>query len=200
MPRNPLIALLLLALVACSRSAEQVPATLGALPDFQLVDQNSAEFTASDLDGSVWVTNFIFTSCQSTCPRLTGLMRDLQGDLKGSTDAVRFLSISVDPENDKPETLKAYAQKYGADESNWTFLTGEKPAVHELVNGFRVALEEPKKKDHAQHEKHEQPMDIIHTNHFVLLDKNRHIRGYYRSDRTGLSSLEKDARALLAQR
>ncbi len=195
-----LLAALLLVAVGCSRSPAKAPEALGALPEFELVDQNSVKFSASDLDGSIWVTDFIFTSCQSTCPRLTGLMRDLQGKLSTETDGVRFLSISVDPENDTPEALKAYAEKYGADQASWSFLTGDKPAVHGLVNGFRVAIQEPAHTGDGPHSQHEKPIDIIHSNHFVLLDKSRHIRGYYRTDRTGLRALEKDARALLAQR
>lgn len=191
---------LLVALVGCSRSPAQAPEPLGALPEFELVDQHSAKFSASDLDGSIWVTDFIFTSCQSTCPRLTGLMRDLQGKLETDTDGVRFLSISVDPENDTPDTLKAYADKHGANQASWSFLTGDKSAVYELVQGFRVAIEEPERKGDGEHGKHQKPVDIIHSNHFVLLDNSRHIRGYYRTDRTGLKALEKDARALLAQR
>lgn len=186
----------LLLAVGCSRSSEQTPVTLGVLPEFALVDQNEAEFAATDLDGSVWVTNFIFTSCQTRCPRLTGLMRGLQTDLKSQGSDVHFLSVSVDPETDTPAALKAYAEKYGADQTNWTFLTGDKAAVHELMAGFRVALEEP---EHKGHDMHEKP-DIIHSNHFVLLDKSRQIRGYYRTDHAGLKQLGKDAKLLVAQR
>ena len=101
---------------------EQLPRH-GSIAPFELTDSLNKKFSLGDLQGKVWVADFMFTTCSDICPMLTKNMRALYKYFN-SDDAVRFVSISVNPENDSPEVLKNYAQKNGADPRRWIFLTG----------------------------------------------------------------------------
>jgi len=156
------------------------------LPEFDLVDQKGRHLHRADLQGKVWVTDFFFTTCTSVCPKLTKTMSSLAGDL---TEAdVRFVSVTVDPENDTPEKLDAYASKYGADSSRWLFLTGEPEAVQRtILRGFRMALS--KSGDG----------EIFHTERFVVVDKKGVVRGVFDATPEGLDPLKRRVRELLAE-
>src|SRR5206468_444910 len=111
---------------------------------------------------------FIFTKCAGTCPTMSHEMAGLASD--ASLKDVRFVSISVDPDNDTPAVLRDYAKKYGADAARWTFLTGTRDAVRTLAKtGFKLPVEE--QKDAA--------MPILHSSDFVLLDREGRIRGAF---------------------
>jgi len=175
--------------VGCSkRSAEDVP-VLGQLPEFSLVDQDQQAFSRESMEGSLWVSAFVFTHCRSTCPRLTAHMKGLQSRVSDVPSA-HFLSVSVDPRNDTPEVIKAYMTKNELDERNWRFVTGEEDAIrHVVVDGFRVGLgDEDSKAAGAD--------DIMHSNSFVLVDDKAQVRGYYRANNDGIGDLERDLRAL----
>lgn len=164
---------------------------LGALPAFELTDQDGAPLRASDLRGRVWIASFIFTSCATACPLLTTQMANLQRRMAGRD--VRFVSISVDPEVDTPAKLKAHAARFGADESTWRFVTGERAAVRSLVvDGFRVGLGEREALTGGGY-------DIPHALRFTLVDRAGHVRGHYPTDGDGLARLERDAVRLLAE-
>ena len=137
------------------------------------------------MKGSVWVVNFIFTSCPSVCPKLTAAMKTLHAVFAKRESAIRFLSITVDPDNDTPEVLKAYAQSHGALHDNWVFATGDANAVRKtVVKGFRLAMGDrtPVEGDGSRY-------DIAHASHFVLIDESLSIVGYYRTDPAGLRNL-----------
>lgn len=106
--------------------------------DFTLVDQDGNTVTAADLRGKPWVASFIFTRCAGACPLLAKKIYDLNKALKDVD--VRFVTITVDPEHDTVERMKAYADIYDAHPPRWLFLTGEKDEVYELIrHGFKVA-------------------------------------------------------------
>ena len=172
--------LVLLALIACGSDAPPIP-ELAPVPEFRLTDQSGAPFGLAELRGKVWVANFVFTTCPTVCPMLTTQMRNVQQRLEAQPN-VRFVSFSVDPANDTPEVLRAYAEAHDADLSSWHFLTGETEAVRAaVVEGLHVGMGE------------RQPSgDILHGTHFVLVDANGRIRGYYRNDREGLDDLVRD--------
>src|SRR5262249_20241121 len=113
-----------------------VPATpldqLGPVADFQLTERGGRTVTRADLLGKVWVAGFAFTRCTGPCPQVSGTMAKLQAELRDQPD-FRPVSVSVDPENDTPEVLKAYADRFGADPERWLFLTGPKDDVYKLV-------------------------------------------------------------------
>ncbi|MGC4092460.1 MAG: SCO family protein [Polyangiaceae bacterium] len=179
----------LLGLSACRR---QPPLPdLGLVPPFALQNQDGKGFGSSELHGRVWAAAFMFTRCPSVCPRVTRFMRKLQTSAGAEHVTLQLVSISVDPENDTPAVLKAYAQQYGAELGSWAFLTGDFEAIKRTsVEGFKLALDgraDPNQKDYG----------IIHGSHLVLVDGSAHIRGYYRSeDDVEAARLIVDARRL----
>src|SRR5207237_7654617 len=113
----------------------------GAVPSFQLVNQNGQPFGSAQLAGRVWIADFIFTSCPGPCPMISSRMSELQKPLS-NTD-VLLVSFSVDPEKDTPEVLRGYAERLHAQPDRWDFLTGPKPARYDLsVNAFKLVIGE----------------------------------------------------------
>ena len=167
---------------------------LGKVPAFSLIERTRQPFGHTDLTGSVWVANFIFTHCPGRCPLLSQRMARLQTTLRPKP--VRFLSFSVDPERDTPEVLQVYARRYRADDQRWLFLTGDRTAMYALIReGFRLGVEAlaPNDPRLTTHE------PIVHSNRFVLIDSQRRIRGYYRGDDTeSVAQLLQDVETLMA--
>jgi protein SCO1/2 len=163
---------------------------LGTVPDFAFTDQTGAPVRSSDLRGHVHIAHFIFTRCPTVCPTTTLKMQRL-GQRLADQDAVRFLSFSVDPEHDTPPVLAAFATRFRADPARWKFLTGPPAAVRAAAEeGFRIAV------DRGAALADGTP-SITHGTHFVLLDRQLRIRGYYDSDdAVRLDELAADAAAL----
>ena len=108
-------------------------------PAFSLIDQDGAPVSLEDFAGKILLLDFIYTHCPGPCPILTGIHASVQAELDASLrDRVRFVSISLDPERDTPEAMKAYAKARGADLGNWSFLTGEPEDVEEVVRSYAV--------------------------------------------------------------
>ncbi len=148
-----------------------MPPVYGRITDFKLIDQDGKNVTLKDLLGSVWVADFVFTRCAGPCPIMSSRMAELQKSLEG-VDGVRLVSVSVDPEYDRPELLRHYAKRYGARPGVWIFLTGDRKQIFEMITkDFKLGVSE------AGRNPAEQP--IIHGTHFVLVDGNGQIRGYY---------------------
>jgi protein SCO1/2 len=123
-------------------SGPRIAGALGALspaPGFQLVDQNGAPFALADLRGKRVVLDFVYTQCPGPCPILTAshvaLQRMLSAALRADT---WFVSISLDPERDTPEALRAYAEQRGADLSHWSFLSGPADRVDAVIAAYGV--------------------------------------------------------------
>src|SRR5688572_17524547 len=93
------------------------------VPDFKLVSQERKTITQRDFDGKIYVANFIFTSCQGICKKMTSQMTRVQEKFKNDP-SVKLVSYTVDPERDSVETLQQYAALYNADPTKWYFLTG----------------------------------------------------------------------------
>lgn len=157
------------------------------LPEFALKDQHGRAFTRRDLDGKVWVVDFVFTSCPTICPELTQRMAWLVGELEAEP-GVSFLSVSVDPETDTPERLVAFQKKHGRESPRWFFVTGD-PAVVEktVLEGFKMALSRGGGHGDA---------NIFHAERFLVLDKRGHVRGVFDSKGEGLVALQARAREL----
>ncbi|NVJ25206.1 SCO family protein [Myxococcus sp. AM011] len=191
-----LVAALALPLLRESRArlrARGLP-DFGALPTFRLTDQTGRPFSEADLRGAVVVADFMFTRCPTVCPLLTAKMARLQRQAREAGLAVRFVSFSVDPRYDTPERLAAYADTRHLDTSNWSLLTGELEDVETTVlEGFRVMM--GRDADAGE----DDFLSIFHGEHFVLVDADGRIRGYYRvvDDSGGLESLRRDLEALV---
>ncbi len=138
----------------------------GALPEFELTNQKGDKFGSAQLDGKIWVADFIFTSCPGPCPMISSRMGELQKPLAKSD--VHLVSFSVDPEKDTTEVLRVYAQKLNAEPERWDFLTGSKSAIYNLsARGFKLGVED------------NEPGNPVHSTRMVLVDRHRQIRGYY---------------------
>jgi protein SCO1 len=178
-----------LVLPACKRQAD-LP-SLGSVGSFALTDQAGRPFTPQTLHGKVWAAAFMFTRCPTVCPRITRRMRELQQAAGKEGVKLELVSFSVDPENDTPEVLSAYAKKYEADLLTWRFLTGDLEVVRKTSEqGFKLALD-GKATPGAEH------FGLFHGSHLVLVDGTGTIRGYYRtSEDEQMAQLLKDASAL----
>jgi protein SCO1 len=114
----------------------------GAVAPFTLAERGGGSLSLADLQGKVWVADFVFTRCGGPCPRLTRAMARLQGSFPADAP-VRLVSFTVDPSYDTPAILAEYASRFGADPARWFFLTGETSAVqHLILESFRLALKE----------------------------------------------------------
>lgn len=177
LPRIAACILLPMALIACTAhddTSTEIAAlpVLGELPEFDLVDEDGASFTREELAGELWIADFIFTRCPSTCPVQTAMMKRLQDALtsKPYWSSTRLVSFSVDPGYDTPEVLTEYAESAGAEPGKWKFVTGTRDAIWALsIDGFKLAAGEPAEGDGP----------LFHSSKFILVDAHGQIRGYY---------------------
>jgi protein SCO1/2 len=152
------------------------------LPAFQLTSQSGAPFDSKSLEGNIWVADFIFTTCPGPCPRMSAQMRGVQTAVESMRD-VKLVSFTVDPKNDTPAALAAYASRYHAEPGRWFFLTGEQSALETLCrNGFKLG---------------DVDGSLVHSTRFVLLDRHSRVRGFYSTSEDGaLGHLLHDIRTL----
>lgn len=167
---------------------------LGKVASFTLIDQTGHSYGTDQLQGKLWIANFIFTRCPSTCPIQTANMTRLQEriSLDPAWKSIRLISFSVDPEHDTSEILKLYAQKAQADTEHWRFLTGTREQIWQLSKiGFKLPVD-----DNVP----EAGVPIVHSARLVLVDRRRRIRGYYDGlTPEGLDHLKGDLKAVLAE-
>lgn len=152
-------------------------------PTYQLTDQHSQPFSSADLGGKVVLYDFIYTSCTTVCPAMTGQMIQMQRQLEARGwlgRDVELVTITFDPDRDTPERLAAYAESVNADETGWHWLTGDSLEIKQLVGGEfgvyfeQVPLDESTPADH-DHEGY----DFVHSTVFVIVDENGDIRAEY---------------------
>jgi len=152
------------------------PRVLGWISSFKLTDQNGGRFVSDRLSGKPWVANFISTRSKSVSPRQTALLKTIQDRMKGENDSggIGIVSITVDPANDTPEVLEAYAANAGADGEVWRFLTGSSEEVSGVINRetFKPAF-----KTNGSN-----PDGKVQGAHFVLVDSYQRVRGFYDSE------------------
>ena len=159
--------------------------------DFSLTNQNKENITHFDYDDHIYVADFFFTTCPSICPIMTENMVYLQSLLNDLPD-IKLLSFSVTPEIDTPEVLKAYAQQKGVNDSRWNLLTGNKKEIYNLARRSYLVVQQDGNGDEN---------DMIHTENFVLIDKQRRIRGYYDgTQRNAMDQIRADIDILLQEK
>jgi protein SCO1/2 len=163
------------------------PPVLGSVPAFALTNRDGRAVALADLEGRPWVGSFIFTRCGGACPRITEQMVRL-GALVRQSQALRRVSITVDPLFDTPPVLASYAEARGISDPEWLFLTGEAGAVEALVReGFKLGV--------GEGDTPEEP--IFHSTRLVLVDGAGRIRGYYDAfDEAAVGRLLGDLRAV----
>ncbi|MEZ0483063.1 SCO family protein [Fibrella aquatica] len=162
------------------------------VPGFSLIDQNGKVATQEITKGKIHVADFFFTRCGTICPKIQLSLSRVQEIFKERSDVV-LLSYSVDPENDKPTQLKAYADKMGAKAGVWYFLTGDKAQIYNLAQrGYFLPVV-----DHGV--SYGKPDEtFIHSEKLVLVDKEGIIRGFYDgTDKKDVERLIVEIRVLL---
>ena len=138
------------------------------ISDFKLTNQNGKEITQANYEDKIYVADFFFTTCQDICPVMTKNMYQLQEELKNDNE-ILLLSHTVIPEVDTIEQLKEYAIENKVDDSKWNLVTGDKKQIYELARKSYLAVEDSNFNE----------FDMIHTENFMLIDKEKQIRGFY---------------------
>ncbi|MEA2626579.1 MAG: hypothetical protein QOD06_2624 [Candidatus Binatota bacterium] len=147
----------------------------GVVPEFSLVERSGRPVRMADLRGTPWVASFLFTRCSGSCPTLSRELGRLERRL-GSR--ARLVSFTVDPTHDTPEILRRYAEQVGAPSSRWLFLTGDRAALHDVVQqGFRLSIAEEPSADPGE--------AVTHSSRVALVDRDGRIRGYYLTTEEG---------------
>ena len=149
------------------------------IADFELINQNGTSITQNTYADKIYVADFFFTTCPTICPIMTKNMAQIQGSILDDSD-VMLLSHSVTPDIDSVAQLKKYALEKGVVDSKWNLVTGDKKQIYELARKSYLAV----KTDGDGG-----PYDMIHTENFILVDKERRIRGFY--DGTNPEEIEK---------
>ena len=161
------------------------------LANFALTNQEGRPVSLDSLKGKIIIADFFFTHCPTICPGLTRNMKRLAESINNgkrvgdkTNKQVHFLSFSIDPERDSVERLKYWADKYQVNPEYWWLLTGKKKDIYNLIiNEMKVPAEDGQGID----------TNFMHTDHFVLIDSNRYVRGYYHGlDTAALAKLSAD--------
>lgn len=150
------------------------------IADFSFQNQNNITITQKDYENTIYVADFFFTTCPTICPIMTDNMVWLQDKIKDMPN-VKLLSFSVTPDIDTPEVLRKYADEKGVIDSKWNMVTGDKKDIYYLARQSFLAVKT---------ETSGELYDMVHTENFILVDKNGRIRGFY--DGTNLDKDKKD--------
>lgn len=183
--KNIFILLFLSAIIAfsCSSDNKKLPylghhdvnaqgdSVYHSIPDFVFLNQNGDTVNQNLVNGKIYVADFFFSTCPTICPLMKTQMLRIYEKFSNN-DSVMILSHSINPRYDTPEVLKVYKEKLGVKSDKWQFLTGTLTNVYELAQKSYItsALEDSSAVDEG---------GFIHSGAFVLVDKNRHIRGIY---------------------
>jgi len=146
---------------------------------FTLTDQRGRTITEKDLEGKIYVADFFFTTCEGICLDMSRNMAKIQEEFSDE-QSLMLLSHSVTPEIDSVPALMAYGEIHGADNDRWLLLTGDRKHIYNLARKEYFA---------AQHDGDGGPDDMVHTENFVLVDKEKRIRGFY--DGTNAEDIER---------
>ncbi len=169
---------------------KEVPDTIFySISDFSFYDQDSALITERTVEDKIYVTDFFFTSCPSICPRMKKNMRVLYEEFASETDLM-FLSHSIDTRHDSVPVLKAYADRMEIESERWHLVTGTKENIYGMAKQYMIAASEDPKA----------PGGYVHSGAFILMDKQRRIRGYYDGTKEADTRLlKKDIKRLLSE-
>jgi protein SCO1/2 len=159
--------------------------------DFKFVNQYKDTVSEKTVNNKVYVADFFFATCQSICPQMSNQLKRVQDEFKNDPDFL-ILSHSVNPKHDSSEVLEAYATQYGAIKNKWHFLTGNKGEIYDLAKfSYLVnALEDDGT-----------PEGFLHSELFLLIDKEKRIRGMYDgTDSVQVNKLIEDIRTLKTEK
>lgn len=155
---------------------------------FAVTDQQGKLFTEKDMSRRICVVDFFFTACPGICPKLTASMDSLQKEF--ATDKnILLLSYSVTPDRDSVPVLQKYAAEHNVQYKHWRLLTGSRAEIYDLGRHYYFVEEDEgiKRPDSV----------FLHTENFVLIDKDRYIRGIYNGlDKNSMQALINDVKVL----
>ena len=140
-----------------------------SIPDFRFVDQDSNFVTNETFNGKIYVADFFFTSCPTICPIMKTQMLRVYSEFKDDPE-VGILSHSIDPEHDTVAVLHNFAKNLGVTGDQWRFVTGDKEKIFEIGQKSYLVTATADSSE---------PGGYIHSGAFILVDKDRHIRGIY---------------------
>jgi protein SCO1/2 len=162
-----------------------------SLKPFSFINQDGKTITDKDYEGKIYVADYFFASCQTICPKMATELQRVQDKFAYTKGLVQVLSHTVNPENDSVPVLKAYSNMVHADNSIWNFVTGDKKQLYEMAR--ESYLVNAMEGDGG-------PDDFIHSEFFILVDKEKHIRGIY--DGTNIKEVNElldDIKVLIAE-
>ena len=157
------------------------------IPDFKLVNQNGDTITQKDYKDKIYIADFFFTTCQGICPIMTDHMVKIQEEFKNDSE-ILLLSHSVTPEIDSVAQLKKYAKEKGVIDEKWNLVTGDKKEIYDLARKSYLV---------AKSQGNGGKYDMVHTENFALVDKNKQVRGFYDgTDPEAIEQLVEDVKLL----
>lgn len=162
--------------------------TFHKIRPFNLINQENKSFTEKDIEGKICIADFFFTTCPGICLKMTSSMADIQNEFIDDNE-ILLLSHSVTPERDSVSVLKQYAIDKDVVFKRWKLLTGNKNEIYDLGRKYYFVEEDEgiKKDDDV----------FLHTENFILIDKQRHIRGIYNGlDPNSIKKLIRDIKVL----
>ena len=158
-------------------AGQALPCDLRHLRDLKLTSHHGRAFTFREVRGRFTLVVFFYASCSGICPLITSNMKALSAKIQEQAD-LQILSITVNPELDDPESLRAYLEHHAVTQENWTFLTGPRQQIEALAR-------EQFGGDVRTREGLEGLLDFVHTENVYLVDKEGYLRGIYRGRGTG---------------
>lgn len=164
--------------------------TLNAtIPDFLFFNQNGDSVTAKTFENKVYVVDFFFTNCPTICPKVKRQMLRVYEAFKDNND-VLMISHTLDPKRDKIEVLKRYTSNLGVSADKWHFVRGDRDLTYTMAKHYLISAEEDPRS----------PGGFAHSGNIMIIDKNKHIRGYYDgTDSNAVNDLIQELPALLIQ-
>jgi protein SCO1 len=161
---------------------------IGPAPEFTLTNQEGKRLGLKDLRGKALAVTFIFASCADTCPLLTAKMADIQNRLGSDFGSrVYFVSITVDPERDRPQVLKRYAEAYKVNPAGWAFLTGTPAEIRDVVKNYGIYAKKTARGD------------VDHTFLTSLVDQSGILRVQYMGVKFNPDEMLRDLQSLIRE-
>lgn len=160
------------------------------IPDFRFVSQYGDTVTAKTLAGKIYVADFFFTSCPTICPKMKVQLKKVYEKYRTNPE-VMLLSHTIDPVHDSVPVLKEFADNLGVTGRQWLFVTGDREKIYDIgQTSYMVTAQQ----DNSA------PGGVVHSGAFILVDKDRHIRGIYDgTTEQGVNNLMNDMDRLLAE-
>jgi len=157
------------------------------VPEFSFDGHNGNKVTNGTFENSIYVADFVFTTCAEICPKMSTQLMRVQNKFE-EFENVKFLTHTVNPKHDTVEVMKKYAEQYGAIDGKWFMVTGDKKEIYDIArHGYFLDVRDG---DGGAH-------DFIHSQDMILIDENGHMRGIYDgTDSFKVNDLIKDIEAL----